>query len=497
MKALCDAGVSCFKIEGRMKSPIYAAGVTSVYRSVLDSILEGTALKDRDRLYDTLLALGNRSGFTDGYITGRKSQMISWEKPSHEHAKQSEDTKVFLSDAFAGEPKVSVLLSARFMVGEEMELTLACGTKNVTVYGKRVARAMQSPTSVKQIKEKLGQLGNTPFVAAKITVEADPDIFLSVKDIKDLRRDAIQMYFRTYGQARTKEDIFPERMLSPVSYYQVPQEIALRVLVFSKEQLTAVLGYPEVNGVILDCHGFTGESFSDAVIKVRSAGKLVFLALPVLFRDKEWESYKEMIAMLRQLDGLLVRSFDEIAFCNAYDLSFTTDANMYAFNDAAVAALSSMHALGNTVPLELNVQEIRNRDPHNTEMILYGYYPLMTTVSCVYRNAFDACKCDLAHKEDKKKELMLSDRMKKQFIVKTFCDICANRIYNSLPTDLSGRMEEVLRLPIRSFRMDFTVENAEETHAAMHRVLGALAGQGIAKEDKREVTYGHFKRGVE
>ena len=121
----------------------------------------------------------------------------------------------------------------------------------------------------------------------------------------------------------------------------------------------------------------------------------------------------------------------------------------------------------------------------------------MTTVSCVYRNAFDACKCDLAHKEDKKKELMLSDRMKKQFIVKTFCDICANRIYNSLPTDLSGRMEEVLRLPIRSFRMDFTVENAEETHAAMHRVLGALAGQGIAKEDKREVTYGHFKRGVE
>ena len=34
--ALIDAGIDSFKIEGRMKSPEYAAGVTAIYRKYID-----------------------------------------------------------------------------------------------------------------------------------------------------------------------------------------------------------------------------------------------------------------------------------------------------------------------------------------------------------------------------------------------------------------------------------------------------------------------------
>ncbi len=36
---LIDAGVKCFKIEGRLKSPEYVATVTRIYRKYIDKIL--------------------------------------------------------------------------------------------------------------------------------------------------------------------------------------------------------------------------------------------------------------------------------------------------------------------------------------------------------------------------------------------------------------------------------------------------------------------------
>jgi len=41
---LIEAGVSCFKIEGRMKSAYYAAVITNAYRHAIDEALEGLPL---------------------------------------------------------------------------------------------------------------------------------------------------------------------------------------------------------------------------------------------------------------------------------------------------------------------------------------------------------------------------------------------------------------------------------------------------------------------
>ena len=66
---LLDTGVASLKIEGRMKSPEYVAGVTSIYRKYLDRYYE-----DRDSYYvdpedrRTLLQLFNRGNFSQGYL---------------------------------------------------------------------------------------------------------------------------------------------------------------------------------------------------------------------------------------------------------------------------------------------------------------------------------------------------------------------------------------------------------------------------------------------
>ena len=73
LPAMLDAGVYSLKIEGRMKSPQYTAGVTEVYRKYVDRYLErgtdGYYVEAQDR--KVLSDLFDRGGTTDGYLRGK------------------------------------------------------------------------------------------------------------------------------------------------------------------------------------------------------------------------------------------------------------------------------------------------------------------------------------------------------------------------------------------------------------------------------------------
>lgn len=61
------------------------------------------------------------------------------------------------------------------------------------------------------------------------------------------------------------------------------------------------------------------------------------------------------------------------------------DHNMYTFNDVSKSAFFEHGVSGDTVPLELNSKEIMHRNNIGSQMIVYGYYPLMTTANCVHK----------------------------------------------------------------------------------------------------------------
>lgn len=63
---LLSCGVTSLKIEGRMKSPSYISGVTAIYRRLLDERRNASGAE-----INRLKSIFSRSGFTDGYFTGR------------------------------------------------------------------------------------------------------------------------------------------------------------------------------------------------------------------------------------------------------------------------------------------------------------------------------------------------------------------------------------------------------------------------------------------
>lgn len=81
---LIDAGVMCFKIEGRMKTPEYVATVTRIYRKYID-----LALSDKPYVIDKkdvkdLMQVFNRGGFSNGHLDSKaNTSLVFPEKPNN------------------------------------------------------------------------------------------------------------------------------------------------------------------------------------------------------------------------------------------------------------------------------------------------------------------------------------------------------------------------------------------------------------------------------
>ena len=83
---LVEAGITSFKIEGRMKKPEYVALVTAMYRKYVDLYLEkgkrGFFVDPKDR--EKLMDLYNRGGSHGGYyFTKNGRDMLSLTRPNH------------------------------------------------------------------------------------------------------------------------------------------------------------------------------------------------------------------------------------------------------------------------------------------------------------------------------------------------------------------------------------------------------------------------------
>lgn len=104
------------------------------------------------------------------------------------------------------------------------------------------------------------------------------------------------------------------------------------------------------------------------------------------------------------------------------------DANIYTMNNRAEAFWMEKGILGDTVPLELNAKELAHRNNKNSELIVYGYTPMMVSVQCVQKT-MDRCNHACA-------QYTLKDRYQKEFHGVCSCEFCYNTIYNALPTSL-------------------------------------------------------------
>ena len=510
---LIDAGIASLKIEGRMKSPEYAAGVTAMYRRYVDLYLEkgrgGYRVEAEDE--KLLTQLFSRGPYSEGYYSHRNGRPMmvlrEQKKEKGDTLRSSQEAVARIHDRYEEAPDIPIHGRARIHAGEEMTLqvfaagrgALECGDPEcVTVRGAVPSAAQSRPADMAGVRKQLTKTGDSPFVFASLQIDLEDGLFIPLKELNSLRRtalDALQEkmlagYRRIPAAGSAKDGSYlgshtPEPACAGSSSGENEADSrichpSVTASVCTLSQLEEVLKAGSVRGVYLDLPICS----EDTIRRVQESGRKAYIMMPPVWRSDTVRFYEKNVhgSLDALADGFLLRSFDQIGYLRermeqGRRQELIADAGLYTWNSEARMQLRELGITTDTLPYECTVHELSDRGCEGSECVIYGYQVLMISAQCLTKTTTGCTRRPGIR--------WLKDRKGVQFPVRNECGICTNYIYNSVPLELVTLKSETDRLGPGSVRYSFTIESADQTA----RIL-----RGELPEN---ITRGHFRKGVE
>lgn len=501
---LIEAGIDSFKIEGRMKKPEYAAGVTAVYRKYIDKYYENTngcweVLKED---IEHLKALYIRSSVSEGYYYQQNGRnMITLSTPSYSGSDEKLLAKI--RKKYIDTPMtLPAIIKAVLKADMPLRLTIINGQTAICLEGDCVQRAGNRPLSKQKIEEQLGKSGGTCFKVSSVEIEMDDAVFMPISALNRLRRDGLFLLQQKiieengllYPQRKTVPYTCHEHLKSNAECRYPIHPPAVHVLVNTGEQFEAAMhSCPQriyIDKVNID------EDFMKQLASYKEKQEIeYYLAFPYIVREKNHNVLAKMWTLLNSsvFSGALVRNLETIAYLKerGNTKSVVTDINLYTWNQYS-AEMWKAYAQEIYLPAELNVHEWKELtsavmwEQDDISIMVYGRLPMMISAGCI-GSISNGC----IHRQGWD---ILSDRYQKEFPVYRDCTYCYNIIYNSVPLSLH-KLLNGNQLKPGICRLDFTVENKEETG----KIIEYFQKASVCSQEPfyRNYTTGHYKRGVE
>ena len=198
---LIEAGAYSFKIEGRMKSPVYTAGVVSVYRKYLDRAL--TYLDEKktgnyrvaEEDLKTLREIFDRGGTSSYMKKHNGADMIAITEKKFRAVDQSVTDRIQAEYIDRNRTR-TVDASMDMTVGAPAVLTIsdAAGRMVTAVSEDLVLEAENRPMTPADVEARLRKTGGTAFTLGEVEVSIHGDAFYPVGKLNELRRSALAMY---------------------------------------------------------------------------------------------------------------------------------------------------------------------------------------------------------------------------------------------------------------------------------------------------------------
>ncbi len=421
----------------------------------------------------------------------------------------------------------------------------------VTAEGETVSAAVKQPITEENVRRQLGKLGDTVFSADKPELTLDENAFYPLKAINDLRRQAVHMLeelmvreqYRHIQNSHAQSDAADSSPRAEKAGWSRSRCGMFHALVRTECQLDALTQIVSDSGKLSRVYLEAGlvyklEEKQELQSKLRGLADHrceLAIALPPVIRNSDeayleelWDIYVQNNDLIK---GFLARSVDGLGFLTSMTSAASGtvedsssdqgraalspmmvygDAGLYIWNRESLEALSAEEGEdsfagldGFCLPFELRAsdqhrllegigakaQETAGSEAARKKMccekVVYGRIPLMITANCVF-NTIDGCS------GDREPEIcFLEDRRGMRFPVLKNCRHCMNIIYNSLPLSLHAELSK-WRGTV-DFRLDFTIEDGEETA----KILRYFTDGAWGERPFGAYTTGHEKRGAE
>ena len=465
LRELEEMGVASAKIEGRMKRPEYTAAAVCACRQSLDR-----GFVD-DELSKQLEAVFSRSGFTDGYYTGKRGVSMFGVRSREDVV--SATGKVFgaLHGLYKDERQsVPVSGSLEISGGKNSRLTVYDRLGNsVTVSGAYPEEALKVPLTEEKCGSYIRKTGGTPFSFEKLDISLDSGLSLPAVALNTMRRDALgELLIK-----RTKRDAvdfrmpsFPEtntRPQKPPKYYRarftngyVPDEFLDSELIYvpidlSDDEYNSLLDRGFAVAVEIPRGMFGLEKrIEERLRHIKTLGIQEVLA-----------SNQGAVELARELDMDIHGGFG-LNITNTASVEWAERNGLMDVELSFELTLGQIAAIGGRLPVG---------------MISSGRLPLMLTRNCPSDNSQTASG---------RKEMLLHDRKGMDFPMQK-AGACTE-ILNSVPLYLSDRKNELKGIDFEVFR--FSVENSVEIGESSQTF-------NSEKGRKGSFTRGLYYRGVE
>lgn len=410
-------GVASLKIEGRCKRTEYvAAAVTALVQ----------ARNGQEPDLETLRAVFSRSGFTDGYYTGKRQHMFGvHQKEDVLHAK---DVLSGLAHSYQ-KPHGIIPLTMHVTVQSNQPARLSVTDPDgsaVTITGEMPQPAKTRPTDPQQLERQLGKLGGTIYTLDQLTTDCDGVSMLPASALNAMRRDCVTQIDRLRIKRNTPKYTLmaaPPLLEKAVSKPD-PPTFRLRLSAWN-HNAEALLSDPAAEALLLPV--------SAAASVPESVRDSIYLTLPRFCAD---EALLQRALQEARTFGFLHLVCENVAHCKlGADNHFTLHGGMglNAENSRCLHALRDEGLRDTLLSPELTLAQTKHCTGLPIGLLVYGNQPVMTMRNCPIREEIDCSSC----------RHILRNRTGRAFPV--YCDPMAGvtTMYNAVPTWIADKLDQL------------------------------------------------------
>lgn len=381
----------------------------------------------------------------------------------------------------------SISVTMHFEAEQDLPMKLCVTAQRSTetfryeVNGAVCQKAQKSPAARDSLERILCQTGGTAFQTVVCEVSLKGELFIPVGAVKKMRREALEGLLQILESPDTDRRIVTRTVQAPEALPEgngrddaasgSPEREPVRkiISVLYKWQAELVLQQKGIHAVYLRTEQMSDEEIRAFVKQGNEKRIRMYLMMPLIFRNTVYQREKEKlkrsgnIYQIKELTGFVIRNMESFVFLTKEAgipaERIVTDANLYTANTDAIRWWCSQGVQESTIPLELTGKEcstIPCRTDRNA--IIYGYIPLMVSAQCIRRRTGG---CEMNRGENGS-VLKFHDEKNREFAVLNCCKYCYNMIYHGIPLSLEQEKAEYLKMGVRGFRYDFTIEDPQQ-----------------------------------
>ena len=369
------AGVCSVKIEGRMKRPEYVAAAVTAVRA---------ALAGQEPDMATLQAVFSRSGFTDGYLTGRRNVRMFGVR-TVEDAAASKTVFGKLSELYRREfPGVPVDMTLQVTNGA-LSLTATDGAGHEATAAVPVPQEDMAPLTADIARRNLSKTGGTPFALRECRIDLPDGLPVPGSLVNGLRREALEqlLVLRSRGNGYDLQPMEAPQ-ISPYS----PLKQGLRLRFERAEQFFSV---PDAEAVILPFEEIERHP------ELLDGDAPLWAELPQLVWPLEEQAIMDRLVALKEkgLTDAVAGNVCELVLAQRAGLTVHGGPTLNVTNTLSLEAYEAMGLVDATVSFELPLRMGARLGGTKPRGVLgYGWLPLMQFRACPARGEKGCGGCD-------------------------------------------------------------------------------------------------------